>query len=120
MKLKDININKDFLPVQYEKALFDIIGNKIMFHVPSPENNGFYFCCVEWVSNDADKDQWTEETDIEIFCSGWAAFDGIRHLYFGNDKTDNEGYFNYPNLNELKTVVEKLIELQNKYCSDFK
>lgn len=121
MKLKELFIDKALSnkPCSYKDAESADIGDIKLFYNPSPENNGFYFTAINWVSNDADKEIWSDETDIEIVCDGWAAFDGIRHLYFGSEKTDNEGYFNYPNMEEMAQLISELIKLQNKYCRDF-
>jgi hypothetical protein len=57
------------------------------------------------------------DTNIEVFLHGSAMFDGVRHLYFGCEETDNYGYFYYQDLREIKWVVTQLEILEKTICS---
>lgn len=90
-----------------------------LYYLETECNGGFHFMAVEWTGNDAGKDTWTNDTYVDILIHGWSAFDGVRHLYFGDERTDNEGYFNYPNIQSLLDLMAALNGLQSKYCRDF-
>ncbi|MBI3632942.1 MAG: hypothetical protein HY226_01475 [Candidatus Vogelbacteria bacterium] len=58
---------------------------------------------------------YTDEEDYyEILFHGEAYFDGIRHLYFGSEDTDNYGYHYYPNLKTLIAALTKLSEVESE------
>lgn len=80
------------------------------------KKHGFDFCALEWVGNDADEPTWSENTLIEILYRGCAYFDGIRHIYFGSDKTDNFGYMNYPRAQTHIEIWQQLKILEDLHC----
>lgn len=62
-----------------------------------------HFVAVEWARGDG----WNgPNVWVEKLAHGWAAFDGVRHLYVGE-----EGYLHCPRLKDLATVLLKLEEL---------
>lgn len=105
---------------------WDFLDNEhFMFrlHYKPIENDGAYdlgfmFYITTWVSNKADFEEYTlgSETTVECMCYGYASFDGIRHLYWGDKQTNNRGYDYYPNIEEIKCVLSKLQELEDRYC----
>lgn len=119
-KLSDINLSYLLIQHKIEDCEFIQVSDFIrLYYMPTESNGGFHFMAVEWSGNDADKPTWSPDTYIEILLHGWAAFDGVRHLYFGHEMTDNEGYFNYPDVEQLVHLMAALNGLQLKYCSDF-
>lgn len=58
------------------------------------------------------------DTEVEIMLHGIAMFDGVRHLYFGSNDSDNYGYFNYPKWDRIEAVIKKIKELERELCSD--
>ncbi len=77
------------------------------------ENSGFKFHCVEVISSYSDQDEWSDTSEIETIVTGIAYFDGVRHIYFGE-----EGYIYYPNFSQLVKIINKLQELVKQYCRD--
>lgn len=94
-------------------------GDFRLYYSLCPENGGFQFCAVQWTGSYWNMPKWSDSTLVDIAIHGWAAFDGVRHLYFGHEETDNEGYFNYPDLQELLDLLRELNGLQTIYCSDY-
>lgn len=82
--------------------IFYAIGNIGHLCVPETENN-------EW---------HPEYTNVECVYHGVAYFDGIRHLYMGDDQTDNYGYHYYANLESNIETLKIIRELEKKYCRD--
>lgn len=83
------------------------------------KQNGFYFYAVKQYGNYSTKksDEWNPKlTFVECLFQGVAYYDGVRHLYMGDDQTDNYGY-HYPNLSDLKESLIKLQELEKKILS---
>lgn len=83
--------------------------------------NGFYFYAVKQYGSYSNKksDDWNPElTFVECLFQGIAYYDGVRHLYMGDDQTDNYGYHYYPNLSDLTETLIKLQELEQKYCQE--
>lgn len=115
MELHEVKHNNQFIK---DWNFIDLENNRL-YYLPTPGNNGFYFYGLSWSGNYSGKPMWGESTTVEIAISGWAAFDGVRHLYFGDEQTDNVGYFNYPDLQEWLYLLRALSELQNRYCSDY-
>jgi hypothetical protein len=84
---------------------------------------GFEFYSVMWVScaaADPDFELWDlESVEVECGIHGVAYFDGIRHLYWGDEFTNNYGYHYYPKLENEIAVLHALRELEKKYCRDY-
>ena len=95
-----------------------------LYYMPSDTiGNGFRFYAVERVgsliNNDTDTEAWNKDsTLVDCIVNGVAYFDGVRHLYYGDEKTDNYGYHYYPNLSMIcKTIVELRV-LEQTFCKD--
>lgn len=87
------------------------------------DKNGFSFYAVIYVGHqnfEHDKENvWNPEyTFVECLFQGVAFFDGVRHLYMGDEQTDNEGYHYYPNLETNIAALKIIRELEIKYCKD--
>lgn len=78
------------------------------------EKIGFEFyavdCCV-WNDNH-EPEEWDS-----IF-HGNAHFDGIKHLYFGDPQTDNEGNFYSPSISDLILICQELKKLEQEFCRE--
>ena len=97
---------------------------RIYFKPNEEKGLGFAFYAFEktgHVCNEhTDKDEWNKEYCMgECVVQGIAYFDGIRHLYYGDEKTDNYGYHYYANLEMIADTINALRELEKKYCRDF-
>jgi len=87
------------------------------------DGQGFCFYAVESVgrvvSQQGEDDHWNKDLCIvECIVSGVAYFDGIRHLYYGDENTSNYGYHYYPNLEMIIETITALRFLEKKYCRD--
>lgn len=74
---------------------------------------GFEFCVVEWYSQISDYDgthSWDEEkTEVQLFMTGTALFDGIRHMHLENS------YFFYPDMEELSALINTLKVMESNF-----
>lgn len=83
------------------------------------EKNGFYFYAVEWISSESVHFDWDiKTTAVECLFHGVAYWDGIRHLYMGDEATDNYGYHYYPHLKDHLSCLNELLKLEELHCSD--
>ncbi|MBI3633959.1 MAG: hypothetical protein HY226_06770 [Candidatus Vogelbacteria bacterium] len=72
------------------------------------DEQSFEFKCVCTVA------QGSSGETYEVLFHGQAYFDGVRHLYFGSEDTDNYGYHYYPNLKSLTAALTKLSEIESE------
>ncbi len=92
----------------------------------SPNNNpgdGFYFYVVERISciidNEHPQDHWTPELCmVECIFHGSASFDGIRHLYMGDEATENYGYLYCPDIDTITKALSIIKNLESMLCRD--
>ena len=96
-----------------------------IYYKPSEEGGlGFDFYAIEKTGHECNtetqKDEWNKEyCNVECVFQGIAYFDGIRHLYYGDKKTENYGYHYYANLEMIAGALLELRELEKKYCRDY-
>lgn len=78
------------------------------------QRSGFHAVIAETVSHSGRyDDEWADPTlVINVVVRLWAAFDGVRHLYFGTD-----GYLHYPDMVAIAAGFKRLSELEEQYCS---
>ncbi len=84
---------------------------------------GFDFAAYEWCSCPADKvpaegHYWGPEVEVEYFAYGEASFEGVKHLWFGHEDTQNQGYHYYPHLDSMKLLMEWLQGMEKEHCWD--
>ena len=82
---------------------------------------GFEFValnCIGWECDGKNEYEFSPESAVEVIVEGVAYFDGIRHLYYGSEKSDNYGYHYYANLPMIISVLEQLRKLEVKYCRE--
>jgi hypothetical protein len=111
--LDDFKYENDENVNEWRKVTFDdyIIFFKLD---PSGDKSGFDFTSCQIIGSDGHD---LNKKLIEPLFWGYAAFDGIRHLYLGDDKQyNNYGYLNYPNVIKLAKVLEKLSILEKLHC----
>ena len=89
-----------------------------LYYKQAEENGmGFSFYAIERTSF-IDMKKWDKDTDsIECVIQGIAYFDGIRHLYYGDEKTSNYGYHYYANIEAIIKTLRELRNLEIKYCN---
>jgi len=84
--------------------------------------SGFCFYCVAITAEysterEAMADKWSPaHTAVECLFRGVAYFDSIRHLYVGDEQTDNAGYLYYPDLDKMVAALRMLRKLERKFC----
>src|SRR3990167_5609258 len=84
---------------------------------------GFIFYAIENVGHicvpETEHDEWHPKyTHVDCVYQGIACFDGVRHLYMGDEETDNYGYHYYPNIESNIETLKVIRELEIKYCRD--
>lgn len=95
--------------------------HRLYYKLDENPGSGFDFYSVMWAacSGVHDKDVWNlASVEVECGIHGNARFDGIRHLYWGADETNNYGYHYYPALKDEIAVLQALSELEIKHCRD--
>lgn len=94
------------------KSYVDVTDHIRVYLSPKGNGNGFDFCVVEVISY---RDEiWAPDSECEFIVSeGNAMFDGIRHIYFGD-----EGYIHYPNLESISDIMKTLQHLVEEHCKE--
>jgi len=83
------------------------VGESLFLYSPKEGvGSGFEFMAVEWSCSDGTENRY------EYIFSGFAAFDGVRHLYFGQN-----GYIYCPDLPLLLALLSQLKQTQDAHCS---
>lgn len=121
LKLSELKyIDSNELVINWELIRLDslIVFYKIITNEKNEnEPLGFYFSSCEICGGYEEYDK--EEYLVEPLFSGVAYFDGIRHLFLGDqNQYDNFGYLNYPKVQNLINILSALKDLEKKYCSD--
>jgi hypothetical protein len=89
----------------------------------SPDKRvGFRFYAARYVSAHPTREQFNETdswamdgVEIEGVFHGTVYYDGLRHLYMGDERSDNEGYLYYADVRDLIKVFETLDAMEQKY-----
>ncbi len=79
------------------------------------------FYCVQWTGNPYTPGyEYFEAPDVEVtsICKGVIYYDGLRHLYFGDEQTENYGYLFYPNPKDIILVMQGLLKLEKMTCPE--
>lgn len=100
--------------------------NVRVYYKPNEEIGlGFNFYAVENTggvyTKEYEKDNWNVDSCFaSCLFNGIAYFDGIRHLYMGDEATDNFGYYYCASLETNIETLKVIRELEKKYCRDYK
>lgn len=88
--------------------------------VNETERDGVFFYAVNWAGGSGDFENLLDDQEASVEClfMGTAYFDGLRHLYMGDEQTDNYGYLNYPNMKYLIQTLTAIDILVKKHCED--
>lgn len=98
--------------------------NVRVYYKPRKEKGlGFDFYAFERtgysVNEHTNSNKWHKDyCEGECLFHGIAYFDGIRHLYYGDDHTDNYGYHYCANLEYIISALSELRALEKIYCKD--
>jgi hypothetical protein len=87
-----------------------------IYFTPKTDKNGFdgeIIELLEWC--DGTVESWNSDSERRIIGKFNAAFDGIRHLYLGEN---GEGYIHCPCLNDWRQIITCLETLQKTYCRE--
>lgn len=86
------------------------------FHFYALQNSGYIYKDLEVKG----EDEWNpEQCIVECLYQGYGYFDGVRHLYMGDEKTDNYGYHYYPTIEDNIMTLKAIRELEIKYCREY-
>ena len=96
---------------------------RVYYKAKEEAKSGFIFYAVNNIggicTDEYNKDNWhTDSCFVSCLFQGIAHFDGIRHLYMGDEATDNFGYHYYANLETNIETLKVIRELEKKYCRD--
>ena len=106
--------------ISWEKI--DITKECHLFHKdiyrPKSDCDGFDFKCVNWFCETVGSPNQDDigRVGYEVLFEGVAYFDGVRHLYFGKEETENYGYLYYPDIHLLVSALRSLDDLQVAKC----
>jgi hypothetical protein len=83
-----------------------------------PEDNcdGFEFKCLNFCTQRINQHGIYDGIYYNVVFEGKVAFDGVRHLFFGSEKTDNYGYLYCCDLPLLIMALNELDKLQVAKC----
>jgi len=84
------------------------LDESVIFYKPRDKKNGFDFKILEAVG----KSQYV------LICHGNAFYDGIRHMYFGEDEENPNGYLHYPIYSIIIEYMKQLEKLEKQFCSE--
>ena len=73
---------------------------------------GFDFKILQWVETCEDVYRY------QLVCHGSAQYDGIRHMYFGENESQPDGCLFYPDPNQLALVFKALSLLEKRFCKE--
>jgi hypothetical protein len=59
------------------------------------------------------------DMEYEVIAHGSAYWDGMRHLYFGHEKTGNYGYLFWHKKAEILWTIEMISKYGEIYCREF-
>lgn len=97
------------------KEYMELDEHTRIYYTSSEYGPGFGFNAevLKVIDRPSDEPPFGENSVYERIVTVYALWDGIRHIYF-----HTEGYFYYPNFNYIKLVLDKLSELEKKYCRE--
>lgn len=92
----------------------EVVGSG--FHFYALQQNGYIFSDFD----DEIIDEWEPaQCIVECLYQGYGFFDGVRHLYMGDEKTDNYGYHYYPTIEDNIMALKAIREMEIKYCREY-
>lgn len=101
----------------WELPYISVYDDHIRIFYKKGEIHGFQFWAVNLTSSPSYEQKWVEtnKNHVEIMIHGLCYFDGIRHLYFGHELSDNEGYFYYPQWDQIEATIVEIKKLEQKF-----
>lgn len=111
IKLRQMECEQELI---WEWSHEEISPNIRAYYKPyTPETSGCKFTVVSFLSCDMGlEDVWEDpEVEVELFCRGVIMWDGLRHVWFGD-----QGYFNYLRPGEMCLVMNYIRRLEETFC----
>jgi hypothetical protein len=101
--------NERIIDWEYMEVSQDI---RIYFHNKSSTCD---FYVVNFVSCSGGVLDFWKDSDLKVEClfHGYIYYDGLRHLYMGDEDTDTENYLYYVDSSTIVDIFSKLKELEN-------
>lgn len=111
----------EFLGKEYKDLNYIEVNDSHRLYYFKKGDISFSFTSVYTVSYAVDVDnKWVDkDTEFEYMVTGSGTFDGIRHLHFIDTDEELNGYIYYPNFEEIKTLMDKLVELEKKLINNY-
>jgi hypothetical protein len=105
----------DERPLVKESAFVAVSNDVRVYYCEDPKpGSGFNALAVEVRSSSGTADPWTDPAfTVQIIARVSAAFDGVRHIQFGDD-----GYVNYPDTGAIAVVFAVINDLETRYCRE--
>jgi len=96
------------------------VGCRLYYKQSGEIGLGFYFYALESEGRiDLKEGEWHPDCElVSCVVTGMGYFDGIRHLYYGDEQTDNYGYHYYATVGMVIRVLDELSKLEDKFCRD--
>jgi hypothetical protein len=107
--LSELKYGKDKILSNPEWKVVDVGKYKDhrLFYKNDEDRSGFEFISVRYCGGD----KWTDYTEVEILFSGVAYWDGIRHIWFGDEDTETDPY--WYSCEDMQEYIDLFQELQN-------
>ena len=107
--LSELKYGKDKILSNPEWKVVDVGKYKDhrLFYKNDEDRSGFEFISVRYYGGD----KWTDYTEVEILFSGVAYWDGIRHIWFGDEDTEIDPY--WYSCEDMQEYIDLFQELQN-------
>ncbi len=112
-------LNEKIINWKYISLKEDMIRIYYKIHEPTEDKLGFKYYIIEGIAKNYIENKLSEVYDTwNCLFKGIAYFDGVRHLYLGDEQTENKGYLYYPQLSNLILILQELKKLEQKYCRE--
>ncbi|HYH14642.1 MAG TPA: hypothetical protein VD794_05465 [Flavisolibacter sp.] len=97
---------------------------RVYYKEDAEKGLGFLFYAVEntgyTIVPETENNIWHPTyASVQCLYNGIAYFDGIRHLYMGDELTNNYGYHYYADLDMNIATLKVIRELEIKFCRDY-
>lgn len=102
------------MSISEHKEFIEVTDDIRIYFTPRPDGNGFDGEIIELLEWCDTIEAWNSDSERRIIGNFNAAFDGIRHLYLGEN---GEGYVHYPNYSDWILIFGSLSNLTKTYCS---
>ena len=117
---KDTLLGFNKKPVKECEVAIECNSGKYRLYVDKDvKRNNFQCVALEFVSCTSNSNMWEcEDLMVNPLFNLTAYFDGVRHLEFNRESKDLCGYMNYPNIDGIIHLMQKVREIEKEICYD--